>query len=302
MDVCVLGKADQPFWHGEITAVSTSMTAASLLGFSFSGNIFFLCLSAVPLGLGAGAIDTALNNYVALHYKGTHMNFLHCFYGVGISLSPFLMSFALSATSWRNGYRMVFCFQACIGLLTIVTLPLWKKVNHLPGGPREVQSRNIAFLSLIRSAKVRKSCQVFIGSCRIEYTCGVWGATFLVNARDMSASVAALDWTGSDPGSYCIASPAWSKQLSGNRTVLHRPGKRSSFPQYASDDAGRFWQGKFSGSDGSTDGSVLYRNYAPSSTVRNDCSVYKCGPFSILSVDFVWDHDSAGVWSLVRRR
>ena len=177
---------------GKITAVSTSMTAASLLGFSFSGNIFFLCLSAVPLGLGAGAIDTALNNYMALHYKGTHMNFLHCFYGIGISLSPFLMSFALSATSWRNGYRMVFCFQACIGLLTIVTLPLWKKVNHLPGGPREVQSRNIAFLSLIRSAKVRKSCQVFIGSCGIEYTCGVWGATFLVNARDMSASAAAL--------------------------------------------------------------------------------------------------------------
>ena len=95
------------FGTGKITAVSTSMTAASLLGFSFSGNIFFLCLSAVPLGLGAGAIDTALNNYVALHYKGTHMNFLHCFYGVGISLSPFLMSFALSATEWYSAFRHV---------------------------------------------------------------------------------------------------------------------------------------------------------------------------------------------------
>lgn len=118
------------FGTAAITAVSTSLTAAALLGFSISGSMLWLCLFAVPLGLGAGSIDTALNNYVALHYKATHMNFLHCFYGIGVSLSPFLMSLALSSGSWRSGYRMVFWFQLGIAALTILSLPLWKKVRH----------------------------------------------------------------------------------------------------------------------------------------------------------------------------
>ena len=91
------------FGTAAVTAVSTAMTALALFGFSVSGSMLWLCLSAVPLGLGAGAIDTALNNYVALHYKATHMNFLHCFYGIGVSMSPFLMSLALSGGSWRGG-------------------------------------------------------------------------------------------------------------------------------------------------------------------------------------------------------
>ena len=93
------------FGTAKVTAVSTAMTAGALLGFSIAPNIIFLCLFAVPLGIGAGAIDTALNNYVALHYRAVHMNFLHCFYGIGVSLSPYLMSLMLSATgNWRQGY------------------------------------------------------------------------------------------------------------------------------------------------------------------------------------------------------
>lgn len=96
----------------KITAVSTTITAAALLGFSYSNGIFWLCLCAIPLGLGAGAIDSALNNYIALHYKAMHMNFLHCFYGIGVSLSPYLMSLALSVNAnWRNGYRIIFGFK-----------------------------------------------------------------------------------------------------------------------------------------------------------------------------------------------
>ncbi len=115
---------------GGVTVLSTGLTAASLLGIAFSENYLWICLFSIPLGLGAGAIDTALNNYVAMHYNATHMNFLHCFYGVGISLSPYLMSLALADDSaWRDGYRMVFGVQTGITLIALIALPLWKRVK-----------------------------------------------------------------------------------------------------------------------------------------------------------------------------
>lgn len=179
------------FGTAAITAVSTSLTAAALLGFSISGSMLWLCLFAVPLGLGAGSIDTALNNYVALHYKATHMNFLHCFYGIGVSLSPFLMSLALSSGSWRSGYRMVFWFQLGIAALTILSLPLWKKVRHAREEPEEAAVRTVGIFSLLKQAKVRRACLVFLGSCGLECTCGIWGSTFLVQARAMTPEDAA---------------------------------------------------------------------------------------------------------------
>ncbi len=180
------------FGTAAVTAVSTALTAAALFGFSASGSMLWLCLFALPLGLGAGAIDTALNNYVALHYKATHMNFLHCFYGIGVSLSPFLMSLALSAGSWRRGYRTVFWFQLAIAALTIVSLPLWKKVKHASRAAEGETGRWVGFLTLIKDGKVRMACSVFLGSCGLEYTCGVWGSTFLVQARGLPAAAAAL--------------------------------------------------------------------------------------------------------------
>ena len=180
------------FGTAAITAVSTSLTAAALFGISTSGSMLWLCLFAIPLGLGAGSIDTALNNYVALHYKATHMNFLHCFYGIGVSLSPFLMSLSLSSGSWRNGYRTVFWFQLGIAVLTIVSLPLWKKVKHTGQNPEDVPGRTVGFFTLIRNSRIRMACLVFLGSCGIEYTCGVWGSTFLVNSRGQTTDTAAL--------------------------------------------------------------------------------------------------------------
>lgn len=94
------------FGTNRVSAFSTALTAAALLGFSVSGNLWLLCLFAVPLGLGAGAIDTALNNYVAVHYSATHMSFLHCFYGIGVSVSPYIMSLVIGGKSgWRGGYH-----------------------------------------------------------------------------------------------------------------------------------------------------------------------------------------------------
>ena len=112
------------FGTGKITAFSTILSALSLLGFSISNSIVWLCLLSLPLGFGAGAIDAALNNYVAVHYKAKHMNFLHCFYGVGVSLSPYLMSYALSFdNNWRLGFRIVFFILLAIAIVSFLALP-----------------------------------------------------------------------------------------------------------------------------------------------------------------------------------
>lgn len=144
------------FGTAKITAVCTSVTAAALLGFSLSQNMVWLCLFAVPLGLGAGSIDSALNNYVALHYKAVHMNFLHCFYGVGITLSPFLMSLVLGEeNNWRSGYRAVFFIQLAVAVITILSLPLWKKIRDTApqaesDAPRTVPLREMAKMPSVR--------------------------------------------------------------------------------------------------------------------------------------------------------
>lgn len=181
------------FGTGRVTAVSTALTAAALLGFSLSGHLLWLCLFAVPLGLGAGAIDSALNNYVALHYRATHMNFLHCFYGVGVSLSPYLMSLALSGQGgWRSGYRLAFFIQLGIAVVTIAALPLWGRAVHAQtADEQETAPRTLSLSQLARLPGVKSVWLAFIGSCAIEYICGAWGSTFLVESKDMAVDTAA---------------------------------------------------------------------------------------------------------------
>lgn len=181
------------FGTGRVTAVSTALTALALLGFALAPSYLWLCVFAVPLGLGAGAIDTALNNYVALHYKASHMNFLHCAYGVGITVSPLIMSVALAAGSWRAGYLGATACQVAIALLTVAVLPLWGKV----GGSSEVAGeegampRTVGPAALLRRVDVRLACLVFLGSVAIEAICNTWAASYLVNARGMGAGDAA---------------------------------------------------------------------------------------------------------------
>ena len=180
------------FGTGAVTAFSTTLTAAALLGFSVSHQIIWFCLFAIPLGLGAGAIDSGLNHYVALHYRATHMNFLHCFYGIGVSLSPYLMSLALSGQGgWRGGYRTMFLVQGVIALLTIMTLPLWKRAHPVEKQEEEAHTQVVRFSVLARNPAIRQVWLVFMASCAIEYTCGTWGSTFLVGARNMPVDRAA---------------------------------------------------------------------------------------------------------------
>lgn len=174
----------------KVTALSTSLTSIALLGFSCSHNFLWLCLCAVPLGIGAGSIDTALNNYVALRYNAMQMSFLHCFYGVGVTVSPYLMSLALSDNlNWRGGYRTVFYIQLIIALLSFFSLPLWKKVKAT-----QQEDDNICVLPLFQMIKRKKiwaSCGVFVGISALESTCLIWGSTYLSDTIGLSADMAA---------------------------------------------------------------------------------------------------------------
>lgn len=177
---------------GWVTVLSTALTAGALLGFSLSHNLLWLCLFAVPLGLGAGAIDCALNNYVALHYRATHMNFLHCFYGIGVSLSPYLMSLALAdAANWRKGYHIVFFFQLAITAVTLLALPLWKRLGQSATTAAAPETQRLTFGQILKIPTVRLVWLIFFGSCAIEYVCGTWGSSYLVNAKGVAVDTAA---------------------------------------------------------------------------------------------------------------
>lgn len=177
----------------KVTAFSTAMTAAALLGFSFVPSFLLMLPLAIVLGFGAGAIDSGLNNYVALHFKASHMNFLHCFYGVGVSLSPYLMSHALSNIGWRGGYRYAFYVQLGITILLILSVPLWKKTSA--SEESEEKSVNLTILQMAKIPDVRLVWIIMLVTNAIEYACGVWGSTYLVEVKGFETQHGALALT-----------------------------------------------------------------------------------------------------------
>ena len=183
------------FGTAKVTAFSTAMTATALLGFSKAPSFWFMIPLAILLGLGAGAIDSGLNNYVALHFKASHMNFLHCFYGVGVSLSPYLMSQALSDVGWRGGYRYAFYVQSVITLLLIVSLPMWKKTSSADEAEEE-KGISLSLLQMAKRSDVRVVWIIMLATNAIEYACGVWGSTYLVAEKGFEAKHGALALTG----------------------------------------------------------------------------------------------------------
>ena len=174
----------------KVTAISTSLTAIALLGFSCSHDFLWMCICAVPLGIGAGSIDTALDNYVALHYNAMQMSFLHCFYGIGVTLSPYLMSLALSdSMNWQGGYRTVFYIQLVIALLSFISIPLWKKIKA--NQQEEEIIHVLPLVQMIKRKKIWASCGVFAGISALESTCLIWGSTYLSETIGLSADMAA---------------------------------------------------------------------------------------------------------------
>ena len=149
---------------GIVTALSVGMTALALLGFSFATEYWHLCVLAIPYGLGAGAVDAALNNYVAINYSAKHLNWLHCFWGIGASISPYIMSFALTkGLGWNNGFRIVFYIQIALTIILLVAIPLWKKARKGRGFKPISQFDDLEYKisasSLPQNADIRNQAQ-----------------------------------------------------------------------------------------------------------------------------------------------
>lgn len=171
-----------------VTVVSVFLTAGALFGFSFSDRFWMLILFSVPYGLGAGAIDAALNNYIALHYSARHMSWLHCFWGVGAIVSPFIMSYALTSSTWNDGCRIVGYIQLGIAALLLVTLPVWK-INSKKTGAVEQKS-----IGLIGALKIKGVPFILIGFfayCAAEATAMQWASTYFVEVKHISEAQAA---------------------------------------------------------------------------------------------------------------
>lgn len=170
-----------------VTVISVFLTVVALFGFSFSTKFWMLLVFAVPYGLGAGAIDAALNNYVAVHYKAKHMSWLHCFWGVGTIISPFIMGYALKNLTWNSGYRIVGTIQLAICIILLVTLPVWK-VNKT----KDVQQQKE--VGLIPALKIKGVPSLLIGFfayCSAEATAMQWASTYFVEVKGISTELAA---------------------------------------------------------------------------------------------------------------
>ena len=180
------------FGTSKVTAFSTLLTALALLGFSFSNSIWWLLVLALPLGFGAGAIDAALNNYVATHYKSFAMNCLHCFYGVGVTISPYIFSFTLmDNNNWRLGFRVIFLIQITIAIVCFATLSIWSKVKKKEPEKNDFTPQTLSFWQMAKMRPVRLAWVVFFSTCALEFLCGTWGCTFLVKTRGLTESSAA---------------------------------------------------------------------------------------------------------------
>lgn len=171
-----------------VTVVSVFLTAGALFGFSFSDRFWMLILFSVPYGLGAGAIDAALNNYIALHYSARHMSWLHCFWGVGTIVSPFIMSYALTSSTWNDGCRIVGYIQLGIAALLLVTLPVWK-INSKKTDA--VEQKNIGLLGALKIKGVPFILIGFFAYCAAEATAMQWASTYFVEVKHISEAQAA---------------------------------------------------------------------------------------------------------------
>ena len=191
------------FGPGKVTAVSVMMTAAALAGFAFSGNYWLLCLWAVPYGLGAGGVDAALNNYVALHYASRHMSWLHCMWGLGASTGPYIMGFALTRNlGWSGGYWIIAILQVILSGGILASLPLWKKSANTES--KEAASKPLSMKQIFTIPGAKEVVIAFFCYCGLEQTAGLWASSYLVLKDGLdpeyAASLASLFYIGITAG------------------------------------------------------------------------------------------------------
>ncbi|MBO4366051.1 MAG: MFS transporter [Clostridia bacterium] len=173
-----------------ILTVSILLTSGAMFAFSFAGAFWVLCICAVPYGLGAGAVDASLNHYVAAHYSARHMNWLHCFWGVGTILSPYIVSLALTHGGWQSGYRTVGFIQLGIALVVMASAPLWKKQAAVSGSGKESGSV-IGIRGALRIPGVPPALFGFFCYCAAEATCMLWASSYLIRTHGFSTEKAA---------------------------------------------------------------------------------------------------------------
>lgn len=177
------------FGTGKLTAISVATTALALLGFSLAKNYAFLLLMAVPLGLGAGAVDAGLNNYVALHCEAKHMSWLHCFWGIGTIIGPMILSAVLRVGgSWATGYRAVGLIQCAVSALLFATLGMWKHGNIQQ---EEHGAKALSVWEVLSLPGAKAGMVTFLCYCAVEATLGLWGATYISQVRGVDEATAA---------------------------------------------------------------------------------------------------------------
>ena len=182
----------QRFGTGGVTMCSVAMTALALLGFSLSDSFLVLCLWAIPYGLGAGSVDAALNNFVALHCKAKHMSWLHCFWGIGATGGPYIMGLCLSrGMGWQAGYRTISFLQMALTLILLLSLPLWKKQELPLSGGETVRPQTPQWRKLLKRPGVKAALTAFFFYSALELTTGLWGSSYMVAVRGISPETAA---------------------------------------------------------------------------------------------------------------
>ncbi len=180
------------FGAGLVTAVSVLMTAVALFGFSISSAFWMLCLLAVPYGLGAGAVDAALNNYVALHYTSRHMSWLHCFWGVGVSVSPYIMSHCMTnGSGWPVGYRIVSLLQIALTAILFFSLPLWKKRTSAGKENPADETPALGLRQVFQIPGAKYILLAFFGYSAVESTTSLWASSYLVIEKGITTEIAA---------------------------------------------------------------------------------------------------------------
>ena len=193
------------FGTAKVTACSVAMTALALFGFSTCTSYWMLLVWAIPYGLGAGSVDASINNYVALHYASRHMSWLHCMWGVGASIGPYIMGYALSGgQGWSQGYAYIGWMQAALTAILFLSVPLWKRRDN---NAAEEKTGTEAALSLKELFAIDGAKEIFLAFfcyCALETTAGLWTATYLVRHLgidvERAASLASMFYLGITAG------------------------------------------------------------------------------------------------------
>lgn len=297
---------------GRVTAISVAMTALALFGFSISGQFWMLCLWAVPYGLGAGSVDAALNNYVALHFSSRHMSWLHCMWGVGASVGPYIMGAALSGgAGWPMGYRIISLIQLVLTCLIFLSLPLWK--TGAGEDAQEEKGGEVLGLGKILGLPGAKEILIaFFCYCALEQTTGLWASSYLVLHKGVAPETAAgfaslfyigitlgravcgilaAKWTDPDdshgaghhcPGPCSPAAAGGGERRSGG-TDFHRPGLCPHLPQRHPFHPGPLRRGQVPGRYRRGDGQCLHRQLPHAPAVWLARREDHHGPVSLLS-------------------